>query len=75
MEATAPHAYLTVMEQRVATALLGAQSPKETARALGIRVSTVRTHIKHVHQKTGTHSPTALVLWALAHRACCVTRC
>lgn len=73
MEAT-PHAHLTDMEQRVVIALLGAQSPKEAARALGIRVSTVRTHVKHIHQKSATHSLTALVLWALAHRACCVAR-
>lgn len=66
------HVRLTPMEQRVVAALLNGESVKEAARDLGTRVSTVRTHVKHVHQKSATHSLTAMILWAVDHRPCCV---
>ncbi len=46
------HAFhLTAQERRVLEALLTSQPPAEIARQLGLRVATVRTHVRNVYEK------------------------
>jgi DNA-binding CsgD family transcriptional regulator len=52
---------LTHMEARVTARLATGLSVKEIADALGIRVSTVRTHLKSAYAKTGCHGQTDLI--------------
>jgi DNA-binding CsgD family transcriptional regulator len=56
---------LTGAEARVATALLSADSAREVAAHLGIGLATVRTHLHHLYDKTGTRRQAELV-WLLA---------
>ena len=56
---------LTGAEARVATALLGADSPREVAAQLGIGLATVRSHLHRLYDKTGTRRQAELV-WLLA---------
>ena len=56
---------LTGAEARVATALLAADGPREVAAQLGIGLSTVRTHLHRLYDKTGTRRQAELV-WLLA---------
>ena len=51
---------LTSREARIALLVADGQSPQETAQTLGISVHTVRTHLAHVFEKTGTNSQMAL---------------
>jgi DNA-binding CsgD family transcriptional regulator len=64
-EAQAEHLRLLVRlsaaETRVAAILGGGLSLPETARALGVSLSTVKTHAKRIFQKAGVHSSAALV--------------
>jgi DNA-binding CsgD family transcriptional regulator len=55
---------LTGAEARVATALLAAAGPREVAARLGIRLSTVRSHLHRLFEKTGTRRQAELV-WLL----------
>ena len=41
--------------------------PTHAAAMLGVKISTVRTHVGEMYQKTGTHSQAQLV--ALLHQA------
>jgi DNA-binding CsgD family transcriptional regulator len=52
---------LTHTEARVAARLASGLGVKDIAGALGIRVSTVRTHLKSVYAKTGSRGQTDLV--------------
>ena len=52
---------LTLAETRVATRIARGECPAEIAPALGVRISTVRTHLKHIFVKTGTQRQSALV--------------
>ena len=56
---------LTPAEGRVLAGLLDGRDPGSIAEALGIAVSTVRTHIKRLYEKTGTSRQTELVVKAL----------
>ena len=55
---------ITFAEARVLLLLLERRSPRDVADELGVSLGTVRTHIKHLHSKSDTHSLAALVLWA-----------
>jgi len=65
------HARLTRRERQVVVALLQGRSVSSTAESLGIRVSTVRGHIRAIHLKTETHTLIELILWAAKHHDCC----
>lgn len=52
---------LTHTEARVTARLAAGLSVKEIADALGIRVSTVRSHLKSAYAKTGSHGQTDLI--------------
>jgi DNA-binding CsgD family transcriptional regulator len=52
---------LTPMETRIAEALCGGQAPNQIAAALGVRISTVRTHIRALFSKTGARRLAELV--------------
>ncbi len=45
---------LTGGEQRVALSMASGRAPQETAETLGIGLQTVKTHLQHIFQKTGT---------------------
>lgn len=51
---------LTRAECRVADALLCGLRPKEMAESLSVSESTIRTHVKALHAKTGTRGMSAL---------------
>ncbi|GAB4334184.1 MAG: hypothetical protein Kow0010_21060 [Dehalococcoidia bacterium] len=46
----------------------------ETARRLGLSWHTVRTHLRNMHQKTGTHSIQGLIGWTAQHARWCMDR-
>jgi DNA-binding CsgD family transcriptional regulator len=52
---------LTAAETRVLAALGRGVAPAEIAREQGVKISTVRTQISAIRQKTGTSTITALV--------------
>ena len=53
---------LTVAEARVALLLRGHADLAQVAQQLDVAVSTVRTHLKHAFQKTGTRRQSELAL-------------
>lgn len=53
---------LTPREADVAALLAAGRNSREAARALHIRIGTVRTHLKSLFEKTGARSQTALAL-------------
>jgi DNA-binding CsgD family transcriptional regulator len=57
---------LTPVEARIAIALAEGLAPADIARASGTSVHTVRSHLKHVRDKTGTTRQAQVV--ALVHR-------
>jgi DNA-binding CsgD family transcriptional regulator len=59
---------LTEAEARTALAVTEAQGLRDLAERLGVRLSTVRTHLQHVFEKTGTHRQAELVRLLMAHR-------
>ena len=52
---------LTSGEERVLRALNEDQSVGEVAGSLGTAISTIRTHVNHIREKTGARSLRALV--------------
>lgn len=55
---------LTFSEARVLLLLLQGTKPSDIGRQLGVKVSTIRTHIRHLHAKSETHSLVELASWA-----------
>src|SRR5262245_11832165 len=53
---------LTPAEARVVIRLITGESLRPCAKALGIKYETVRSYLKSVFQKTGTHRQAELVL-------------
>lgn len=51
-----PAVNLTPAERRVVEALAGGLTPKQIAYAWGVKISTIRTHIKHAKVKTGART-------------------
>ena len=52
---------LTRSELRVLIAMVPGLSVKEAAEVLGIGENTAKTHLQHIHSKTGTSKQTALM--------------
>ncbi len=57
----------TRTQARLAEMLCDGMRPTHAAAMLGVKISTVRTHVGQMYEKTGTHSQAQLV--ALLHRA------
>lgn len=57
----------TRTQARLAEMLCEGMRPTHAAAMLGVKISTVRTHVGQMYEKTGTHSQAQLV--ALLHRA------
>ncbi|MCW5610030.1 MAG: hypothetical protein KIS83_05000 [Rubrivivax sp.] len=57
----------TRTQARLAEMLCQGMRPADAAEALGVKISTVRTHVGEMYEKTGTHSQAQLV--ALLHGA------
>ncbi|MGE4583850.1 MAG: response regulator transcription factor [Sphaerochaeta sp.] len=65
-ETTAEHSvYLTRREKEVIELLISGQDNQQIASALGISVTTVIAHKKHMFMKSGVHSSSQLVVWAM----------
>src|SRR5262249_45457397 len=58
---------LTRSELRVLIAMAPGLSVKETAKALGIAETTVKTHLQHIYCKTGTSKSTELLRLFLSY--------
>jgi len=56
---------LTFREVEIAIMVTQAKCRKTIATELNISIHTVDTHLRHVHQKTNTHSLTELLVWVL----------
>jgi DNA-binding CsgD family transcriptional regulator len=56
---------LTLAESRVMSALIAGHTPAEAAERLQLSVKTVRMHLSHLFQKTGTRSQADLLRFAL----------
>ncbi len=56
---------LTGREMQVIRLLVSGQDNRQIALSLGIKVSTVIAHKKHLFLKSGMHSTSQLVVWAL----------
>lgn len=54
-------------ERQVLDALVLGIGIRGVADEMVISVETVRTHVKHLHAKTETHSLDQLLAWAFAH--------
>jgi DNA-binding CsgD family transcriptional regulator len=52
---------LTVTEAHVFAQIAEGKTQAEIARALGIEIGTVKTHLLHIFAKTGTHRQADLV--------------
>ena len=60
LEALSALTGLTSQESRVALMIAGGVSPKDGAAKLGISLNTMRSHITHIFQKTGTNDQQAV---------------
>jgi DNA-binding CsgD family transcriptional regulator len=63
---------LTVAETRVALLLAEGAEPKDVADRLGVAVTTARTHLQHLFDKTSTKRQAELVRLLLSHPALAV---
>jgi len=59
-----PGPRLTNRELEVLEALAAGRTTAEIAQSMGVRISTVRTHVQHLLSKCGAHSRLALVAYA-----------
>ena len=60
LEALSALTGLTSQESRIALMIAGGMSPKDGAAELGISLNTIRSHITHIFQKTGTNDQQAV---------------
>ena len=58
-------AYLTRRERQILNLYLSGKDTKEVAENLGIQSSTVIAHKKHLFLKSGAHSVSQLLVWAM----------
>nr|WP_321307723.1 helix-turn-helix transcriptional regulator [uncultured Sphaerochaeta sp.] len=58
-------AVLTRREHQVLTLMVSGQETRQIASLLGIKVSTVIAHKKHLFLKSGVHTTSQLIVWAL----------
>lgn len=66
--ATQPECELTPQELRVLRLLVEGYQYKSAAEALGVGVSTVSTHVKHIYEKLRVHSKSEAVTKAIRKR-------
>ena len=59
---------LTNMEAQVALRIVRGNDLKQVSDELSVSVATVRTHLQHAFDKTGTHRQAELVGFVLAHQ-------
>jgi DNA-binding CsgD family transcriptional regulator len=64
---------LTPAERSVLAELCAGRTLREVAENLTLSYETVRTHVKHLHSKTQTHSLVALVASVWEHQGCCLS--
>ena len=60
-----PPCCLTLRERQVVALILSGEENKEIANKMGIKLSTVYAHKKNLFLKTGMHTTSQLVVWAL----------
>lgn len=60
-----PPCSLTLRERQVIALILSGEENKEIANKMGIKLSTVYAHKKNLFLKTGMHTTSQLVVWAL----------
>ncbi len=60
-----PSCNLTLRERQVVALILSGEENKEIAAKMGIKLSTVYAHKKNLFLKTGMHTTSQLVVWAL----------
>lgn len=60
---------LTAREEQIAHALLDGSDSNSVCRTLGISRETLKTHLRHLYQKTGTSGRTQLVAKVLRERS------
>ncbi|MGB4407383.1 MAG: LuxR C-terminal-related transcriptional regulator [Sphaerochaeta sp.] len=60
-----PSCSLTLRERQVIALILSGEENKEIAAKMGIKLSTVYAHKKNLFLKTGMHTTSQLVVWAL----------
>lgn len=63
--AEGPCCYLTLRERQVLALILSGESNVVIAERLGVRLSTIYAHKKNLFLKTGVHTTSQLVVWAL----------
>ncbi len=56
---------LTKRENQVLVLMVSGQDTRQIASALGIKMSTVIAHKKHLFLKSGVHTTSQLIVWAL----------
>jgi DNA-binding CsgD family transcriptional regulator len=61
---------LTRREQQVLALMLSGQDMNSIAGSLGIKRSTVIAHKKHLFLKSGVHTTSQLVVWAMLKQVC-----
>lgn len=59
---------LTPREKKIIQLLLKGLIQKQIAVECNISVRTVETHMKNIHQKTGTKNASDVILWAIKNR-------
>jgi DNA-binding CsgD family transcriptional regulator len=65
-DTSCPHSWphLSPAETRTLEHVIAGDTPAETAAALGIAVPTIRTHLAHIFEKTGTSRQAELIALA-----------
>ena len=63
---------LTYAERTVLDELKSGETIVEIAVRLGRSVETTRTHVKHIHDKTGATTLHGLIAFAYEHGRCCL---
>lgn len=65
MEVQEKRGNITKREHQILSLLISGQDTKTIAETLGIKVSTVTVHKKHLFYKSGVHNTGQLLIWAL----------
>ena len=63
--------HITKRERQILSLLLSGLDTRAIAETLGIKVSTVTVHKKHLFYKSGVHSTSQLLVWALFTQISC----
>lgn len=66
------HASPTPRETQILAQILRGLNQIEIAAEEGIALSTVRMHVRNLHQKARTRNLHSLAVWAIEHEQCCV---